>query len=278
MTTAETYQRPRFEMLPTGGWVIEILDHSTKPPKVVKDSRRFVDTGQIAGLFMDSFATNTGILERSIGLSGVALSAAKGVYLYIEPSRVRPIVHYDGGHKKPYLMWVPPSAWIISAPVAKSNTWSAKVALIVPDERGMFGPKSQIGQYPMSNTYENYNICWGNVGMPQLKLPQQCRRVIESFFASDFNGHIWCLNVPFLEYIKRFSSKEFLALDEAAKWKELKGYLGDRFLRSTLSNFWSLNTKTQELDTDDDEAADDDPNNDIPDIETEDNTEAEHPF
>jgi len=248
-------QRVRLEEQMMTGWTAEIYDFSLTPPKPVPGTKRFIETSQVAALFSNTFSQNTGVLEKPIGLSGLAISPAKSAYLYVEPAKVRPIMTYDGGGKKGiHSMWLPASAWIFRSTLEKSKDWSGptRLAMVMPDENGQITPKSKVGQYPMSNTYPDYRICWGNVQPPAFKFPVQIRRAIDLFFGSDFNGHTWTFNTDYFEYVKMFSTAKVVKeMGDEERWKMLMSVLPANILRGSLSDFWK--TGCGELITEEDE-------------------------
>lgn len=258
---AERYKRPRFEMLPTGGWRYEVVDHAQNPPVVV--GRKFLQTDQIAGIFVKGATIKTGIMEKPIGLCALAIGAGYGMYLFVDPGGIRPILLYTGAERtreerKPMALWVPPAAWIFKAPSGATNKWTAKVALLAPTRDGnVFSPDSRIGQYPMSNTYNHYGICWGNVKLPALRFPEQCRRAVESFFQSDFNGHVWCLQNNFFDHVRSFGTKHVIKeMTEEERWNMLIGTLPGNFLTSNLTAFWENELRTGARDMEDNDGGD----------------------
>lgn len=242
--------RIRVEQLPMGGWKAEVLDHGQNPPAV--KTRRFVTTAQVAELFTKTASLNSGVLEKPSKLCAMAIGAGSGAYMYLEPGHVRPIMLYTGrelneADKKPVLAWVPPAAWIVKAPSGNTDKWEAYVALVAPDREGnIFSPNSRVGQYPMSNTYENYSICWGNVRKPIIKMPNQIHEVSDLFFRSVFNGHVWCLrNVDFFAHVRSFATADVVKkMTDAERWDKLQPLLPNGFLRGTLSQYWETMTRT----------------------------------
>lgn len=267
-------QRVRLDEQLMAGWTAEVIDYAHTPPKTVPGTKRFVEASQIASLFTNSFGHNSGVMEKPIGLSAFAISPAKAAYLYVEPAKIRPLLTYDergSGSKKAVSMWIPASAWVIRCMHERSNKWDARVAMVVPDDNGIITPQSKVGHYPLSNTYADYRICWGNVIPPAYKLPQQLRKIIDLFFASDFNGHTWNFNINFYEFVKKYCSVPVLKeMDDSQRWSSLMKDLPNNILKGTLSDYWkSMCGEMAAEDEDEDENVDHDNGDDTDEDEEE---------
>lgn len=218
----------RIESLPTtsGGWTVQKFDISQNPPKLL--SKKFVTLGELTNMFTQSTIVDTGWTDPRV--RRYARGKDGESFCLIDPGKIRPIVLYEDGKKNPIPVWVPPAMWIINTTSTRSNKWDAHVMLVGPDMR--------CGQYPVSNTYQDGGICWGNVRLPSFKFPEEVGKVVDLFFASEFNGHTWNEDEDFFDWMRSFATKKVLEMTEEQRWEMLLGKLRKDHFHTTAEKFF----------------------------------------
>ncbi len=230
--------------LDTGGWQVQIMDSSKTPPKVLNS--KYTDLGGVASIFAKAFAFNTSVLD--VQLLALATSASNSTYLFLDPAKYRAVRLYrDSEHINSVNIWTPPAVWLVTSPSAKTNKWSGCVMLVRPeDDTNTSIANWKTGQYPMSNTYDNGDICWGSVRFPTFTFPRDLKKVADLFWASDFNGHVWHEKKEFFKYVESLKESKVSKLSEEKRWDIVKTATGGEFkFTTTVEAFWNSMTKSQ---------------------------------
>lgn len=226
--------RIRIESMENGGWLVQKLDSTANPPKVI--SKRYVTTTDVAGLFHKTTTFDTCFLDKKI--VRYARSAEKDIWTLIVPGMVRPVIHSsyddDDNGMRTTAAWMPPSLWIIRAPVGSSRKWDAHMCLINPTT-------SATGRYPSPNVYPGGNICWGRTldTRPPMTFPRDCDKVINIFFGSEFNTDLWMHNISFSKVVKAMSTKKVIEdMTNEERFEKLLEVLPTIQLDSNMDKFY----------------------------------------
>jgi hypothetical protein len=226
----------RIESLERDGWLIQKIDDTVTPNKVV--TKRYVTMSDVAGLFAKTTTFDTGFMDQRI--VRYARSPKYDIWTLIAPATVRPVVYIDyddddHGMKKVAPAWMPASLWIIRAPQGSSKKWTANVALVDPLTKA-------VGDYPSPNVWndDRGRICWGKIldTVAPMTFPRDCMKVVDTFFGSRFNDDLWDHEMPFSRVVESMGPKDIDKLTDAERMERLKTLLPDITLNRTIDKFY----------------------------------------
>lgn len=234
----------RIESMENGGWVVQKIDPSASPVKVL--SKKYVTATDVAGLFFKTTTFDTGFLDKRI--VRYARSAEHDIWTLIVPGAVRPIICFpddeDEEDTKTVATWMPPSLWIIKTPVGATKKWDARICLVDP-ESGAVGP------YPSPNVYVDGRICWGTVRdtKPPMTFPRDCDKVLNIFFGSEFNNDLWNHSIPFGKLAKTMSTKKVTEdMTDRERMKKLLETLPELKMESNVEKFYKSVVRSNDND------------------------------
>jgi len=114
-------------------------------------------------------------------------SGAVTMVLEVRP-HVRPITTTNGGE----MAVVPFPALLFKLVLAEnaSAAYDVRSVRVVAYKDPALTPGSQLYRFPYGNVYDDGRICWGSIGVPQVKEIVNASAICELFLTSMFNGHL----------------------------------------------------------------------------------------